>query len=74
MKMGYGFWVVVLGILGIIAGGAIYAAYAGHHRLGLAGIGLGGVLIIIGAVWWWMGNKASPKATAPQPTQPAKTS
>jgi membrane protein DedA with SNARE-associated domain len=71
--MGYGMWILILGILGIIIGAAVYMAYKGHHTMGMTGIGLGIVLVIVGAAWWWMKDKSAPKAATPQPVQPAKT-
>lgn len=71
MKTGYGLWIAILGILGIIIGGVVYAEK--HHTIGLSGIVLGVILIIIGVVVMMMKPTATPKPPAPQPAQPAKT-
>jgi hypothetical protein len=74
MKMGLGMWVMILGILGIIIGGALYAGVAGkHNTIGLSGIGLGVILVIVGAAWWMMKDRKAPMATTSQMPQPAKT-
>ncbi|MGD1054790.1 MAG: hypothetical protein ABR867_01750 [Nitrososphaerales archaeon] len=70
--MGLGMWIMILGILGIIIGGAM-EAWTSHHTIGWGGIGLGIVLLIVGAAWWMMGGKSVPTTATPQPTQPAKT-
>lgn len=76
MRMGYGIWVVMLGILGIIIGGAMYDDNY-HKTIGTGGIILGVILIIVGAWWYMTKDKSAPKATiipqAAQPAQPAKT-
>jgi len=72
MKMGYGMWILILGILALIVGGAMEAA-SYHKTIGLGGIGLGVILVIIGIAWWMMKDGKAPKTAAPQPTQPAKT-
>jgi membrane protein DedA with SNARE-associated domain len=75
MKMGYGIWIAILGILVIIAGGVMYAVY--HHTgrdLGAAGVIVGLILVIVGAWWYMTKDKSAPKAAViPQPTQPATT-
>lgn len=73
MKMGYGMGIIILGILGIIIGGAMDAANY-HHIIGLGGVILGLILIVIGAWWYMMKDKGAPKAAIiPQSAQPAKT-
>jgi len=72
MKTGPGMWVMILGILGIIIGGSMYAANW-HHTIGEYGLILGVFLLIIGAAWWMMMNRKGPTTTATQPAQPAKT-
>lgn len=74
MKMGYGMWVAILGILAIIIGGVTYEEY--HHTgrtAGEAGIASGVILIILGLAWWMMKDRSTLKPATPQPTQPAKT-
>jgi membrane protein DedA with SNARE-associated domain len=73
MKMGLGMWVMILGILGIIIGGAMYA-YPYHKTIGMYGAVLGVILLILGAVWWMMKERSPAKPATPQPAQPAKTS
>ena len=74
MKMGLGMWIAILGILAIILGAAIYAAYSNHHTMGIVGIILGLILVVVGVWWWMMKDKTAPKAAIiPQPAQPAKT-
>ena len=72
MKLGIP--VVILGVLGVVVGGALYAAHY-HRTIGEAGLGLGVVLLIVGAALWMMKEKAStPADTQPvQPAQPANT-
>jgi uncharacterized membrane protein len=72
MKTGPGLWIMVLGVLALIVGVALEAANT-HKTVGLGGIGLGIVLIIVGAAWWMMKGKSAPMTAAPQPAQPAKT-
>ncbi|MGP8126138.1 MAG: hypothetical protein ACLQEQ_09820 [Nitrososphaerales archaeon] len=73
MKTGPGMWVMILGILGIIIGGAMYGDNY-HKTIGTGGIVLGVILIILGAAWWMMTNRKAPMAAVPpQPAQPAKT-
>ena len=73
MKTGPGLWVMILGILGIIIGGAMYGDNY-HKTIGTAGIILGIILIVLGAAWWMMTNRKAPTTAAPsQPAQPAKT-
>jgi len=72
MKMGIGMWIMILGILGIIIGGAMYGDNY-HKTIGLSGIALGIILIVLGAAWWMMKERKAPMAPAPQPAQPAKT-
>ena len=69
--MGYGIWVVILGILAIIIGGAMEAA-SYHKTIGWGGIGLGIILIIVGVVLMMVKDKNATKPAAPQPAQPAK--
>ncbi|MGD0477337.1 MAG: hypothetical protein ABSB29_04110 [Nitrososphaerales archaeon] len=72
MKTGLGMWIMVLGILGIIIGGAMYV-YPYHQTIGMYGAILGVILLIVGAAWWMMKGKSAPTAAASQPSQPAKT-
>jgi uncharacterized membrane protein HdeD (DUF308 family) len=72
MKMGLGMWVMILGILGIIVGAAMYAADY-HRTIGTYGMGLGIILVIVGAAWWMMKDRKAPMAATPQISQPAKT-
>ena len=72
MKMGYGVWIAILGILAIIIGGAMEAA-SYHKTIGWGGIILGIILIILGLAWWMTKERSAPKPAAPQPTPPAKT-
>ena len=74
MKMGYGIWIAILGILAVIVGSVMYETY--HHTGktgGEVGIILGIILIILGVAWWMMKDNKAPKTTAPQPIQPTKT-
>jgi membrane protein DedA with SNARE-associated domain len=71
--MGYGIWILILGILAVIIGGAMEAA-SYHKTVGWGGIGLGIILIIVGAVLMMTKDKSASKSAAPQPAQPAKTS
>ena len=71
--MGYGMWILILGILAIIIGGATYW-YPWHRTIGESGLVLGIILIILGVAWWMMKDSKAPKIAAPQPTQSAKTS
>jgi protein-S-isoprenylcysteine O-methyltransferase Ste14 len=64
--MNTGYAVVLLGVLGVILGAAMYAAQW-HKTIGLGGIGLGILLILAGV---WMARSAKPKAV-PQAAQPA---
>jgi membrane protein DedA with SNARE-associated domain len=72
MRMGLGMWVMILGILGIIVGAAMYAADY-HRTIGTYGLGLGVILVIVGAAWWMMKERKAPVPAKPQPTAPAKT-
>ena len=65
--MNTGYAVAVLGVLGVILGGGMYAAQW-HKTIGLGGIGLGILLILVGV---WMARNEQPKAV-PQAAQPAK--
>ncbi len=72
MKMRYGIWVVILGILGVIIGGAMYL-YPYHKTVGTGGAILGLILIVVGAWWYMTKDKSAPKAAIiPQTAQPAK--
>jgi hypothetical protein len=64
-----GMLVIGLGILGVIIGGALYAADY-HRTIGLGGIGLGIVLLVVGAVMSMRKEKAIP---APNPKQTQTT-
>jgi len=65
---------MILGILAIIAGAAIYMSYKTHHTMAIVGIILGLILVIVGAWWYMMKDKGAPKAAAiPQASQPAST-
>ncbi|HYC26638.1 MAG TPA: hypothetical protein VEB67_01290 [Nitrososphaerales archaeon] len=63
--MNTGMLVTILGILGIVVGGAMYAIPF-HKDIGLGGLGLGVVLLIVGL---WMSRK-KPMAPAATPTAP----
>ena len=65
--MKLGIYVTILGILGIIVGGAMYGANY-HHTIGEAGVGLGMVLMVVGIALWMMKEKA-PVAATPQQGQ-----
>jgi uncharacterized membrane protein len=65
-------WVIILGILALIVGVAMEAANY-HKTIGWGGVGLGIVLIILGAAWWMMKDKSAPTTPAPQAVPPAKT-
>jgi uncharacterized membrane protein len=65
-------WIVILGVLALIIGGAMYGGNY-HRTIGTGGIILGIILIILGAAWWMMKGKSAPTTAAPQPAQPAKT-
>ena len=56
--MKLGIMLVILGILGIIIGGALYAADY-HRTIGLGGIGLGVLLLIVGGAMTMMKGKAA---------------
>jgi len=71
MKTGPGMWILILGVLGLIIGGAMYADDY-HRTIGTGGIALGVILIILGAAWWVMQGKKAPTTATSQPTQPAK--
>ena len=73
--MKIGIWVAIIGILGIVVGGAMYAA-GYHHTIGLIGVALGFVLLVVGVAWWILKDRAAPKTAETQPgrpSQPAKT-
>ena len=72
MKTGPGMWIVILGVLALIIGGAMYGDNY-HRTIGTGGIILGIILIVLGAAWWMMKGKSAPTTAAPQPLQPAKT-
>ena len=61
-----------MGVLALIVGGAMEAANY-HKTIGWGGIGLGIILVIVGAVWWMMKGKSAPATAAPQPAQPVKS-
>jgi len=67
--MNTGYWVAGLGVLGLAAGVAMYAA-SWHKTIGEGGIGLGIVLILAGI---WLSRGTTSKK-APQAPQPATTS
>lgn len=67
--MNYGYGALGLGVLGVIIGGAMYAA-KWHHTIGEAGIGVGVVLIILGVVYTRMDMK-KPMTMANPPAAPA---
>lgn len=56
---------MILGIIGILLGGALYVAHY-HHTIGEAGIALGVVLLIVGVALWMSKGKKAPPSTAPQ--------
>jgi hypothetical protein len=64
-----GMLVIGLGILGVIVGGGLYVADY-HRTIGLAGIGLGIVLLIAGAAMSMRKEKAMP---TPDPKQTITT-
>jgi uncharacterized membrane protein len=72
MKMGLGMAAMILGILGIIIGGAFIGDNY-HKVIGTIGVIVGVILIIAGLAWWMMKERKAPVAAAPQPAQPAKT-
>jgi hypothetical protein len=57
MKTGY--LVLGLGILGIIVGASMYVA-GFHHTIGLGGMGLGVILVLLGA---WLSSGTQKKTT-----------
>ncbi len=63
--MKLGLWVVILGILAVVAGGAMYLAQY-HRTIGEIGVGLGIVLLVIGG-YMWMKKDGGQPAPAPQP-------
>lgn len=65
--MNTGYAVAVLGVLGVILGGGMYAAQW-HKTVGLGGLGLGILLILVGV---WMARSTKPK-TLPHPAQPVQ--
>ena len=68
MNMGYG--VAALGVLGLVIGGAMYAA-DWHRTIGLGGVGVGVILLIAG---FWMSRSAKKApAMSAGPTQPGPT-
>ena len=65
--MNLGYAVAILGLLGVVAGGGMYAV-DWHRTIGLAGIVLGVILLIAGV---WLLRSPPPKpapAPAPQST------
>jgi len=68
--MKIGIPVAIIGILGIVIGGAMYAAKY-HRTIGIAGIVLGAVLFVIGIIYWAMTER---KASAPKAPQTAQSS
>jgi len=64
--MNTGYALAVLGVLGVVLGAGMYIA-PWHKIIGLGGIGLGILLILIGA---WLARGTRPKAMPPT-TQPA---
>lgn len=58
-----GIWVALLGILGVVIGGAMYLI-DWHRTIGLSGVGLGIVLVVVGGVLTMQKQKA---ASAPNP-------
>jgi uncharacterized membrane protein YdjX (TVP38/TMEM64 family) len=75
MKIGIGMIGMILGVIGIVVGGAMYAA-DWHHTIGTYGAVLGVVLLVLGAVYWMMMERKKPgapmqAATPAQPAQPA---
>ena len=75
MKLGIP--VTAIGVLGIVIGGAMYAAKY-HRTIGLAGIILGAVLFVIGILYWAMKERKASEAKGSQqamqqPAQPAAT-
>jgi len=71
MKTGYGLWIAILGILGIIIGGAFYADNY-HKTIGTGGIAVGIILIILGVALMMMKTPGASKPATTQSAQPAK--
>jgi hypothetical protein len=65
--MNTGIMVAILGSLGIVIGGAMYAI-SFHKDIGAAGLGLGVVLLLIGL--WMSRRKPMAKAQMAMPTTP----
>lgn len=63
--MKIGIPVTILGILGIIIGGAMYAAKY-HRTIGSAGIVVGAILFVAGIIYWVMIER---KALQPKTSQ-----
>lgn len=61
-----GLWVILLGILGVIVGGAMYAV--DHQTIGVGGIGVGIILMVVGGII--LMREATPAPVA-KPTQAA---
>ncbi len=70
--MKFGLPLAVLGILGIVLGGAMYA-YRYHRTIGTGGIILGVILLVVGIAWWMMKDKKVPTGPTSQAPQAAKT-
>jgi membrane protein DedA with SNARE-associated domain len=58
-----GIWIALLGILGVVAGAAMYLSDF-HRTIGLGGVGLGVVLLVVGGYLSMQKQKA---AAAPNP-------
>ena len=72
MDVKVGIWVTVLGVLGLVIGGGMYAVKY-HRTIGEIGLVLGVILAIAGVVLMMRERKAA-TSTSPQPMQPAGTS
>jgi protein-S-isoprenylcysteine O-methyltransferase Ste14 len=67
--MNTGYWIVGLGVLGLIVGAAMYAA-SWHRTIGLGGVVLGVILILAG---YWL-SRGTKKTPVPPPAQPGTAS
>ncbi|MDA4123989.1 MAG: hypothetical protein OK438_00870 [Thaumarchaeota archaeon] len=62
-----GMWVILLGVLGVIIGGAMYAI-DWHRTIGTGGIGVGIVLLVVGGYMFMQKAKPAPVAKPAQTT------
>jgi len=65
--MKLGLWVILLGILGVIIGGAMYGV-DWHRTIGLSGVAVGIILLVLGGVMYMREGKPAPPM---KPTQTA---